>query len=150
MGFNAFNYWKRGKKVVPMLKKAPKNSPHPLVWHQIKKGCYDLSPYWGMIKFELKLFEKEMYDYIKKNPRVSKEDIEAFRMKRRPIYNKRISKLAEEHTEYEGKRLKLLKNQLIKDFGVDVWDEALNACPDTGDLMDLYNTYEKLKLNYDG
>lgn len=143
MGFNAFNYWKRGRKAVPMLKKAPKNSPYPLVWHQIKKGCYDLSPYWSLIGVEHALLRKEIHDFKKNNPRASQESIDAFILKRRPIYNKRIRKLEEAHHEYESKRLIMLKNQFIVDFGVDVWEEALETC--MGDeLMDFYHTYQQI------
>jgi len=36
-----------------------------------------------------------------------------------------------------------LKESLIKEFGVDIWDEALDQV-DGGNLKDLYYTYRQL------
>lgn len=144
---NPFNYWKRGRKVVPILKKAPAGSPYPLVWHQIQAGCFELSPYWSLIDNEYKLLEREIETFRNNNPRSSEESVQAFIIKRRPIYNRRIRKLQEAHDEYERTRLGLLKQQLISTFKVDVWDQALDQCDGDG-AKELYNTYRSLVYPY--
>jgi len=58
-------------------------------------------------------------------------------------YIKRYNKLMQDHDREENKMLHELKESLIKEFGVDIWDEALDQV-DGGNLKDLYYTYRQL------
>jgi hypothetical protein len=146
--FDMFNWWKRGVTVTSPIKKIPKGSGHPLVWHQIMHGDFRPSPYWEMSNLEIDLFNKEIEDYKKKKPYSSKEAIEEWSRSRWSTYHKRIEKLKEAHIEYEQKRISLLKKGLLEAFDVDIWEESLRECQ--GDEMDLYEIYKKKSSEING
>ena len=64
-------------------------------------------------------------------------------------YIKRYNKLMLDHDREENKMLFELKQSLIKEFGVDLWDETLIEVAD-GSLVDFYYTYRQLTLIYNG
>jgi hypothetical protein len=64
-------------------------------------------------------------------------------------YIKRYNKLMQDHDREENKMLHELKHSLIKEFGVDIWDEALDQV-DGGNLIDFYYTYRQLVSKDDG
>ena len=136
-----FNWWKRGVNVTKILGKVPRGSGYPLVWHQIQHGDFRPSPYWEMSNEEIRLFDKEVEDYIKKKPYIGKDSIEEFSRTRWKTYHKRIEKLRESHIEYEQKRISLLRKGLLEAFDFDVWEESISECK--GDEMDLYDLYKK-------
>ena len=130
------------------LRKVPKGTSEPLVWHQIQNGDFKYSPYWEMSKKEVEYWEKEVADYRKKNPRVSEKSIQDFADSRWGMYHKRIEKLKESHLQYETSRLALLKEGLIQAFGVDIWDEMIEKCD--GDETKLYKEYKKEAIKLKG
>ena len=136
-----FNWWKRGVNVTKILGKVPSGSGYPLVWHQIQHGDFRPSPYWEMSMDEIKFFEQEIKDYIKKKPYIGKDSIEEFSRSRWKTYHKRIEKLRESHIEYEQKRISLLRKGLLEAFDFDVWEETISECQ--GDEMDLYDLYKE-------
>lgn len=64
-------------------------------------------------------------------------------------YIKRYNKLIQDHDREENKMLHELKESLIKEFGIDIWDEALDQV-DGGNLKDLYYTYRQLSSSENG
>lgn len=130
------------------LRKIPKGSSEPLVWHQIQNGDFKHSPYWEMSKKEVDYWKKEVEDYKKKNPRISEKSVQDFADARWRMYHKRIEKLKESHLQYETSRLHLLKEGLIQAFEVDIWDEVVERCD--GDETKLYNQYKKETIKSKG
>ena len=130
------------------LRKVPRGSSEPLVWHQILNGDFKHSPYWEMSKKEVDYWKKETEDYRKKNPRISEKAIQDFADSRWRMYHKRIEKLKESHLQYEVSRLALLKEGLIKAFEIDIWDEMVEKCD--GDETKLYKEYKKQTLKIKG
>lgn len=55
----------------------------------------------------------------------------------------RINRLMADHDNEESKLLYLLRTSLMKEFGVDVWEEALEIVGE-GDLKALYFTYQEI------
>lgn len=139
--FDPYSWWKRGVRVTTPIKKAPKYSADPLVWHQIQHGDFRPSPYWEMSNKEVDLWKSEIKTYKEKNPRVSEDSIRDFSETRWKMYQKRIEKLRIDHITYEASRLELLKEGLISAFGVDIWENVLLKCD--GDETKLYNLYKK-------
>jgi hypothetical protein len=138
--FNPYTWWKRGVTVNPLLKKKPKGSTEPLIWHQILNGDFKESPYWKMANQELVYWKKEVEDYKAKNPRITDRSVQDFANLRWKVYHKRIEKLKEEHLKYETNRISLLKEGLIKAFDIDIWEEMVEKCD--GDETKLYNEYK--------
>ena len=130
------------------LRKVPRGSSEPLVWHQILNGDFKHSPYWEMSKKEVDYWKKETEDYRKKNPRISEKSVQDFADSRWRMYHKRIEKLKESHLQYEVSRLALLKEGLIKAFEIDIWDEMVEKCD--GDETKLYKEYKKQTLKIKG
>ncbi len=64
-------------------------------------------------------------------------------------YIKRYNKLMQDHDREENKMLHELKESLVKEFGIDIWDEALDQV-DGGNLKDLYYTYRQLSSSENG
>jgi hypothetical protein len=146
--FDPYNWWKRGVKVTTPLRKSPKGSPDPLVWHQIQHGDFRPSPYWKMSEAEVSLWEKEVKDYRRKNPRVTEESIQEFAENRWRTYRRRIEKLKESHLQYEISRIEMLKQGLIEAFGIDIWEEMIEKCD--GDETTLYHQYKIESLKRKG
>ena len=106
------------------------------------------SPYWEMSKKEVGLWNKEVDEYRKKNPRISEKSVQDFADSRWRMYHKRIEKLKESHLQYEVSRLHLLKEGLIQAFGMDIWDETVEKCD--GDETKLYEEYKKEAIKLKG
>jgi len=130
------------------LRKVPKGSSEPLVWHQIQNGDFRHSPYWEMSKKEVDYWKKEVADYRKKNPRISEKSVQDFADSRWRMYHKRIERLKESHLQYEVSRLALLKEGLAQAFGIDIWEEMVEKCD--GDETKLYNQYKKETIKIKG
>ena len=101
-----------------------------------------------MSKKEVDYWKKEVEDYRKKNPRISEKSLQDFADSRWRMYHKRIEKLKESHLQYETSRLALLKEGLVKAFGVDIWDETVEKCD--GDETKLYQEYKKQAIKTKG
>jgi DNA polymerase elongation subunit (family B) len=143
-----FSWWKRGVKVTTPIKKVPKGSSEPLVWHQIQHGDFRPSPYLEMAKIEFEMWKNEIEKYKSKNPRVSEDSIRDFSNLRWRTYHKRIEKLKGDHIQYESSRLKMLKDGLISAFGMDIWEKVIEKCE--GDETNLYNLYKKETMKIKG
>lgn len=142
MGWSRFHYWRRGKSVPKVIRKKPESFKGPLVEYQIKKGMYRPSPYLQIIEQEKRMLADEISEYKKNNPGYDKIDFLQWKRERRAVYNKRIFKLFEEHWIHDEKRMKMFRNQLLKDFKVDVWEQCLEEC--TGDEMEFYKMYRQM------
>ena len=146
--FDPYNWWKRGVRMTTPLRKAPRGALEPLVWYQILNGDFKYSPYWEMSRKEVDLWNKEVDEYRKKNPRISERSVQDFADSRWRMYHKRIEKLKESHLQYEVSRLHLLKEGLIQAFGMDIWDEMVEKCD--GDETKLYQEYKKQAIKTKG
>ena len=146
--FDPYNWWKRGVRMTTPLRKVPRGASEPLVWYQILNGDFKHSPYWEMSKKEVDLWNKEVDEYRKKNPRISEKSVQDVADSRWRMYHKRIEKLKESHLQYEVSRLHLLKEGLIQAFGMDIWDEMVEKCD--GDETKLYQEYKKQAIKTKG
>lgn len=145
MGWSRFQYWRRGKSVPKVVSSKPKSFKGPLIEYQIKQGMYRPSPYLEMIDQEYALLNKEIQEYKTATPDYNKVDFLQWVRERRSVYNKRIFKLREEHWGYDITRMRMFRDQLVKTFGVDVWEKTLEVCE--GDEMEFYQEYSKISLN---
>ena len=145
MGWSRFHYWRRGKSVPKVISSKPKSFQGPLIEYQIKQGMYRPSPYLQMVDQEYALLNQEVEKYKIDNPDYNKIDFLGWFRDRKSVYNKRIFKLRDEHWEYDKTRLSMFRNELVKTFGVDVWEKTLEVCE--GDEMEFYHQYGKISLN---
>lgn len=139
MAWSRFTYWMRGETVKPPLKKVPKGSNKPLVYHQMMNGDFDPSPYLLMVEEEDKRLEKEVSAWKKKNNGYSKELFDEWYRGRKAVYNTRKFKLEKEHWEYDRSRMELFKKGLRDAFLLDLWDQILEKS--SGDVKEFYDLY---------
>ena len=117
-----------------------------LLLQQIEHGDFDYSDFRVQALDELIMCEEQ------KNVLAStwKASESSLRYKQDEVdhkYIKRYNKLMQDHDREENKMLFELKQSLIKEFGVDLWDETLIEVAD-GSLVDFYYTYRQLTLMY--
>jgi len=58
-------------------------------------------------------------------------------------YIKRYNKLMVDYNDEENRSLGNLKVELVKEFGMDLWDQVLDSC-DEADTIQFYRIYSKL------
>jgi len=135
-----FNWW-RESKVKPKLKRADALKGKSYLLQQIEHGDYDPSPHLTDANRVMKRCELEVSD-IKNTWNAGSESLRerVHQIKRK--HTKRYNKLMEEFYNSELRTLNELKAQLIIEFGVDVWEIAINSCK--GGLKELYFVYEEL------
>ena len=115
---------------------------------QIEHGDFDYSDYHNQALDELIMCEKDKLQLIS-NWKFGRESLQERVDELDRKYIKRYNKLMQDHDREENKMLHELKESLIKEFGVDIWDEALDQV-DGGNLKDLYYTYRQLSSNENG
>ena len=115
---------------------------------QIEHGDFDYSDYQNQALDELIMCEKDKLQLIS-NWKFGRESLQERVDELDRKYIKRYNKLMQDHDREENKMLHELKESLIKEFGVDIWDEALDQV-DGGNLKDLYYTYRQLSSNENG
>lgn len=141
MAWSQFTYWRRDVWVKKPLTKAPKGSDKPLVYHQLKHGDFDPSPYLSMIEKEWSMFDSEV-EKLKKDYETDSQGFKNKRRNRLAVYNKRVAQLEKEHWELDHKRLKMFREGLYNAFGLDLWDEIMEDYPDAT-TNEFYNRYEQ-------
>lgn len=136
MGYNAFRWYTKGRRVKPLKKSEP-------LLLRIQNGDYEYSPYFS----EAKEVEKEgdkMVEFLMKNLQIS--DINERRhealLKTKMKRVKRL-KLMEVGDEEEHKRLRELRLELEKEFDKDLWDKSLERQRGKGTTEDLYFWYKR-------
>jgi uncharacterized NAD(P)/FAD-binding protein YdhS len=135
-----FNWWRREK---PKRKLDPKKAfiGKSLLLQKIEHGDYDYSDFYRQAKDELRRCKEEQAKVTKSwvaSPESLREKIDEIQRK----YMKRHNRLMEDHHQTEHKLLTELKQALIREFGVDVWDKTVSCCK--GDLVALYWEYKKV------
>lgn len=145
MAFSPFTYYQRGRPVTAFKNSKPKSYQGPLVKYQIEQGCYEESHYWEMAKEEEEMFRKEVEEFKKENPNADEHDVRERLISRKRQYDLRISKLKEEHLNYETSRLAKLREGLINHYCIDVWEEALELCD--GGAKELFDVYGLIVRN---
>lgn len=109
---------------------------------QIEHGDFDYSEYRVQALEELVMCEEAKEQLASSwicGPDSLRERLDEIDRK----YIKRYNKLMQDHDREENKMLHELKESLVKEFGIDIWDEALDQV-DGGNLKDLYYTYRQL------
>jgi hypothetical protein len=115
---------------------------------QIEHGDFDYSEYRAQALEELAMCKRDMLKLVttwKYGKGSLDEKLDELERK----YIKRHNKLMQDHDREENKMLHELRESLIKEFGTDVWDEALEQV-DGGNLKDLYYTYRQLTSKENG
>ena len=134
-----FNWWRREK---PKRKLDPKKAfiGKSLLLQKIEHGDYDYSDFYRQAKDELRRCKEEQAKVTKSwvaSPESLREKLDEVERK----YVKRHNRLMEDHLQTEHKLLTDLKQALIKEFDMDVWNQTVNCCK--GDLVALYWEYKK-------
>lgn len=135
MGYNPFQWWKRGKK----KKRLPQNAH---LFDKIQNGDFDYSYYFTEA-------EEARREYSSIFQRVMKETGNDYAQARHEarMKNVRALKLDEEAEKDEFRILKELRDSLHEKFGFDLWDKMMEEDPMT--LEELYDYYceEKMRRN---
>ena len=141
MAYNPFYWWRRFSKSAPLKRKDALKGKSFLL-QQIEHGDFNYSDYSRQAKLEPQYLDER----VAKLKATHKGGIESLREKvdeYERMSAARINRLMADHHDEESKLLFLLKDGLIKEFGVDLWDRTLKKVGD-GDLKDLYYTYQSL------
>ena len=136
-----YNWWRRYKKK-PLLKRSEALRGKSFLLQQIENGDYDPSDYANQANHEKVLCKREQAKVTKEwkgGPDSLAEKLREIERK----YLKRYNKLMDDYNTEESKMLLNLRKRLILEFGVDCWDEALNADSEQ-DLVKFYYTYRKI------
>ena len=139
-----FNWWRRYRPK-KKLKRSQANKLKPFLLQRIEHGDFDHSDYKRQADDELKRCEKELKtfcDNYKGND--PKQDSRYLDIERG--YRKRYNKLMEDYHWEEASLLVDLKDELIKEFRVDVWDDCMNEAlkRDAEDLTAIYFLYNEI------
>lgn len=147
MGKSKWNWWRRHSKRQPLDPKQALKGKSFLL-QQIEHGDFDYSEYRAQALEELAMCKRDMLKLVTTwNYGKGSLDEKLDELERK--YIKRHNKLMQDHDREENKMLHELKESLIKEFGMDVWDEALEQV-DGGNLKDLYYTYRQLTSKENG
>lgn len=136
-----FNWWRRNKKKAPLKRKDALKGKSFLL-QQIEHGDFDPSDYLRQAKHEkhlCKLEQKKVIANWVASPESLREKLHEVERK----YVKRYNKLMEDYHEEETRLLRTLKEKLILEFGIDVWDEAVMFDKDQ-DHIEFYHNYRKI------
>ena len=139
-----FNWGRRSKKRPPLSRKEAFKGKSFLL-QQIEHGDFDYSDYHRQALHEKELCVLEQRKVTKSwiaGPDSLKERLEEIERK----YIKRYNKLMEDHHKEETKLLHTLREKLILEFGMNVWDEVLTSDWEQ-DLVKFYYNYKRTALN---
>lgn len=136
-----FNWWRRSKKKAP-LKRRDAEKGKSFLLQQIEHGDFDHSDYLNQARNELVLSEQEQ-ELIKSKWRAGAESLRERLDQVERKYIKRHNKLLEDYHKDENRLLQTIKERLLLEFKVDVWDEALVLERDQ-DLIKLFHNYKTL------
>jgi len=147
MGKSKWNWWRRHSKRQPLDPKQALKGKSFLL-QQIEHGDFDYSEYRVQALEELVMCEEAKEQLASSwicGPDSLRDRLDELDRK----YIKRYNKLMQDHDREENKMLHELKESLVKEFGIDIWDEALDQV-DGGNLKDLYYTYRQLSSSENG
>ena len=135
MAYNKFRWFTKQRK-----RKLPKSAP---LLQRIQNGDFEYSIYFDEVK-QVRKDAQKVYDSVMENALIDDmkqrehEALDSSRMKR-----VRALKLMEEADRDENRILRDLREELTKEFGVDLWDIAHEKQRGKGTTEDLYLWYKK-------
>jgi len=135
MAYNKFRWFTKQRK-----RKLPKSAP---LLQRIQNGDFEYSIYFDEVK-QVRNEAQKVYDSVMENALIDDmnqrehEALDSSRMKR-----VRALKLMEEADKDENRILRDLREELTKEFGVDLWDNAHEKQRGKGTTEDLYIWYKK-------
>jgi len=135
-----FNWWRRYSKK-PKLSKKDAFKGKTFLLQQIEHGDFDHSDYLRQAREELLRMKDEQQEITDKH-KGGKESLQEKLDECERKYRKRYNKLMQDYEDEEVRTIQLLKESLIKQFGADVWDMALEQNTDT--LVEFYWKYQQL------
>lgn len=136
-----FNWWRRHKKK-PLLSRKDAFKGRSFLLQQIENGDYDPSDYLRQAYEEADRCKKEQKKTIHSwiaGPESLRDKLDEIQRK----YTKRYNKLMEDYHKEELKLLQKLREKLILEFGIDVWEEAIAFDKDQ-DHIEFYHNYKKI------
>jgi hypothetical protein len=139
MGYNPFKWWSKG---VGRRKKLPKSAP---LLARIQNGDFEYSPYF----YEAKIAQEDadkIYNQVYASRLKFSADIPAIEADARDASKMRRiarNKLMESGVQEEQKLLHQLKTELEEEFGVDLWEKAMEKQRGKGTTEDIYWWYKK-------
>ena len=135
MAYNKFRWFTKQRK-----RKLPKSAP---LLQRIQNGDFEYSIYFDEVN-QVRKEAQKVYDSVMENALIDDENqrrneaLDSSRMKR-----VRALKLMEEADKDENRILRDLREELTKEFGVDLWDKAHEKQRGKGTTEDLYYWYKK-------
>lgn len=136
MGFNRFRWWTYSKKPKKLKKSAP-------LIDKIRNGDFDLSIYLQDVPLAeqdyKEKYEKAAAEYDTTDEFARHNHAHAQARKR----NEARLKLLENGTEDELKVLTTLRNELEKEFGEDLWDDATSVETGLETVEQIYDYYNE-------
>lgn len=144
MAYNPFYWWRRFSKSAPLKRKDALKGKSFLL-QQIEHGDFEYSDYSRQARLEPKYLEERIIKLRSTHnggPESFREKVDEYKS----MSAARINRLMADHHNEETKLLFLLKDGLVKEFGVDVWDEALEDVGEGG-LKELYYIYQSIVDN---
>ena len=135
-----FNWWRRHSKHKPLERKNALKGKS-FILQQIEHGDYDYSDYSRQAQEELEMCKQKVVEVRagwKFGPDSLQEKVDEVERK----YIKRYNKLMEDHDREEFRLLTILKESLIKETKVDIWDSVVNEGADS--LTKFYYKYVEL------
>jgi hypothetical protein len=139
MGYNPFKWWSKG---VGRRKKLPKSAP---LLARIQNGDFEYSPYFyeaQMAQEDADRIYNEVYERMSKFSN-DKNGIDADARDASKMRRIARNKLLESGVDEEQKILHELKLALQDEFGVDLWDKAMEKQRGKGTTEDIYWWYKK-------
>ena len=141
MAYNPFYWWRRFSKQAPLKRKNALKGKSFLL-QQIEHGDFDYSDYSRQAQDEYTIGAERVEKLkatFKGGPEALSEEIAKYDR----MMFLRIRRLMEDHHNEESKLLFLLRDGLLKEFGIDCWEEALEKVEE-GSMVDLYWIYNDL------
>ena len=141
MGFNRFQWWKKGVK-----SKKPLTGSSHTVLDQIRHGDFDYPIEYLKALENVRLEKLQIYKRIEKEMYGrSQSDIDARVREESRIKNVKEIKLNLEMGEKEAVILIKLRSALKKEFGIDLWGRIEAGEIEVNTLEELYNLYKSYK-----
>lgn len=136
-----FNWWRR-HKTRTLLKRKDAFKGQSFFLQQILHGDFEPSDYYRQAKEELEFAERDKAKIA--STWIASYEALVYRLDEIDRkYIKRHNKLMEDYDREEYMMLFAIKASLLKEFEVDLWDEALEKVGD-GDVKALYLVYAEL------
>lgn len=136
-----FNWWRR-HKTRTLLKKKDALKGQSFFLQQILHGDFDPSDYQKQARQELVYADQDKMKMAQSW--IASEESLVYKLDEIDRkYIKRHNKLMEDFHREESMMLFHVKDGLLKEFGVDVWEKAIEKVGE-GDIKALYSTYARL------